>query len=134
MESKTRDLRGCPKLPRGTFNSSKTAIIENLGHSALASQERSALRWIPMKMMIRMAKPTTGVQLRRAKWMRYSAFLVIPPVWIQAIIQALITGGTQPQFGICEHALVDHGVANLRHFPACLRAPSWHLWLTVSAG
>ena len=43
--------------------------------------------------MIRMAKPTTGVQLRRAKWMRYSAFLVIPPVWVHTIIQALITGG-----------------------------------------
>jgi succinate dehydrogenase / fumarate reductase membrane anchor subunit len=27
------------------------------------------------------------------KWMRYSAFLLIPLVWIHAIIQALITGG-----------------------------------------
>ena len=27
------------------------------------------------------------------KWMRYSAFLLIPIVWIHSIIQALITGG-----------------------------------------
>lgn len=27
------------------------------------------------------------------KWMRYSAFLLIPLVWIHAIIQALIVGG-----------------------------------------
>jgi succinate dehydrogenase / fumarate reductase membrane anchor subunit len=27
------------------------------------------------------------------KWMRYSAFLLIPLVWIHSIIQALITGG-----------------------------------------
>lgn len=27
------------------------------------------------------------------KWMRYSAFLLIPLVWIHAILQALITGG-----------------------------------------
>ncbi|MFC2055574.1 hypothetical protein ACFLV7_14940 [Chloroflexota bacterium] len=27
------------------------------------------------------------------KWMRYSAFLLIPLVWIHAIIQDLITGG-----------------------------------------
>jgi succinate dehydrogenase / fumarate reductase membrane anchor subunit len=27
------------------------------------------------------------------RWMRYSAFLLIPLVWIHAIIQALITGG-----------------------------------------
>jgi succinate dehydrogenase / fumarate reductase membrane anchor subunit len=28
------------------------------------------------------------------KWMRYTAFLLIPLVWIHSIIQALITGGT----------------------------------------
>jgi succinate dehydrogenase / fumarate reductase membrane anchor subunit len=27
------------------------------------------------------------------KWMRYTAFLLIPLVWIHSIIQALITGG-----------------------------------------
>ena len=27
------------------------------------------------------------------KWMRYSAFLLIPLVWIHSVIQALITGG-----------------------------------------
>lgn len=27
------------------------------------------------------------------KWMRYSAFLLIPLVWIHAIIQALVVGG-----------------------------------------
>jgi succinate dehydrogenase / fumarate reductase membrane anchor subunit len=27
------------------------------------------------------------------RWMRYSAFLLIPLVWIHSIIQALITGG-----------------------------------------
>ena len=27
------------------------------------------------------------------KWMRYSAFMLIPLVWIHSIIQALITGG-----------------------------------------
>jgi succinate dehydrogenase / fumarate reductase membrane anchor subunit len=27
------------------------------------------------------------------KWMRYSAFLLIPLVWVHSIIQALVTGG-----------------------------------------
>ena len=34
-----------------------------------------------------------GYHVLAWKWMRYSAFLLIPLVWIHAIIQALITGG-----------------------------------------
>jgi succinate dehydrogenase / fumarate reductase membrane anchor subunit len=34
-----------------------------------------------------------GYHVLTWKWMRYSAFLLIPLVWIHAIIQALITGG-----------------------------------------
>jgi succinate dehydrogenase membrane anchor subunit len=35
----------------------------------------------------------SGFEILAWKWMRYSAFLLIPLVWIHAIIQALITGG-----------------------------------------
>jgi len=36
---------------------------------------------------------TPGFEFLAWKWMRYSAFLLIPLVWIHAILQALITGG-----------------------------------------
>jgi succinate dehydrogenase / fumarate reductase membrane anchor subunit len=37
--------------------------------------------------------PSTTFDSFAWKWMRYSAFLLIPLVWIHAILQALITGG-----------------------------------------
>jgi len=39
------------------------------------------------------AQMKRGYHVLTWKWMRYSAFLLIPLVWIHAIIQALITGG-----------------------------------------
>ncbi|MFH2104425.1 MAG: hypothetical protein ABIJ39_13840 [Chloroflexota bacterium] len=36
---------------------------------------------------------TAGYDAIAWKWMRYSAILLIPLVWVHAIIQALITGG-----------------------------------------
>jgi len=36
---------------------------------------------------------TSSIYSLSWKWMRYSAFLLIPLVWIHAILQALITGG-----------------------------------------
>jgi succinate dehydrogenase / fumarate reductase membrane anchor subunit len=39
------------------------------------------------------AQVKSGYHVLAWRWMRYSAFLLIPLVWIHAIIQALITGG-----------------------------------------
>jgi len=39
------------------------------------------------------AQGKSGYHVLAWRWMRYSAFLLIPLVWIHAIIQALITGG-----------------------------------------
>ncbi|MFN2159869.1 MAG: hypothetical protein ACK2U3_06270 [Anaerolineales bacterium] len=38
-------------------------------------------------------RPSRNIDALGWKWMRYSAFLLIPLVWIHSIIQALITGG-----------------------------------------
>jgi len=85
------------------------------------------------------------------RWMRYSAFLLIPLVWIHSIIQALITGGHNLSLGYVQIRwavigwrvydvfllafALSHGVNGLRQvlldFTNSIRARKWVTWLTL---
>ena len=47
-------------------------------------------------------KPPAHLDSLAWRWMRFSAFLLIPLVWVHSILQALITGGHNLSLGYVE--------------------------------